>query len=580
MTKRLAIIFSTVAFVAVSAIVTVVYVSSANLSVKILNKPEGPVLLSDKTLTLYYKTSPQNAGVIWKSSNKNIAEIDENGVVSFEGEGSTVITLSIINSEKSDKFVLEIINPIENGNGEGGDEEKEKESGDDDDSDYLFNQGFLSGRFSGGENKSRVPKDGEFLLLEKRKQPLKTFESYAETFDGDYFNTRIFPDKITDKANAYLSAERKFLNSGGNVFVFEAEDVNQYIIFGGMEFSGCAKLKIELDYMRVEGLNGFNLCFRSKAGGKSADKIINLPAALHDDGHAGQEITLDNYSDYYIMLIAEKPGVIAIDNLFIEKLPVKPVISNIKITGGLEIGGELVLSYDFYGGDEGKEGNTQIKWLGAINESGFNAVLYEASGNEKTITIEASMSGKYLGVHIIPASVILGKTIEGGGVYYYLEIPVPADDVKPPDEPGPVKLESGDSVTLDFENPYGIIYYKGIKFSGIESAAEVYATDGSLYVKINNNKNSIYDGLTIENIEFEPGSYKISFDYLILEKSGDLKICLSYKSNADDGFWRDIEEGGGCFEWEFEIADENDYYICIFGDPAVFVLDNFTIYRY
>lgn len=136
----------------------------------------------------------------------------------------------------------------------------------------LLNDPLAVGVFNTTPNTNRFPLDPEWLKVTTRRLPLLAGQKYLETFEGDYFDTRLYPIplsssvtvEITEEVTKSIDGNSVYMNSAGNYAGFR---------FSGMRFTGGASFTLTLDYKILKASNDFIVQFRSPTGGVEADKF-------------------------------------------------------------------------------------------------------------------------------------------------------------------------------------------------------------------------------------------------------------------------------------------------------------------
>ena len=208
----------------------------------------------------------------------------------------------------------------------------------------LLNDDFLKGQLGSGKNKVSIPKDPEWKLLEESKKPLNIGESYTETFDKNYFSTRLRYEITGNGVSAEITGDSKKAAAQGNSLVVDSTMGNYTGVYlNGMRFVNKGKYQVEFDYKILKASDDFFIQFRADSDGKSGvrtgDKFETIRGADGFKGKMRFVVELDNFSDYRLMIFPRnKAGIISVDNLKLTRLG--------SMTNDLKLGQSLTEDFD------------------------------------------------------------------------------------------------------------------------------------------------------------------------------------------------------------------------------------------
>lgn len=437
----------------------------------------------------------------------------------------------------------------------------------------LLDDEYASASRGGMPEVPRYPEDEEWKLLVEKQYPIKAGESFTETFDGNYFTSRL--SAIGDGAQYGIVTGEKAIEGKSLRMVTEGNYAG--IRLTGMRFAAGGTYRIKMDYNVISPSNDFFFQFRDATAGAASDVFATFGSAA-GTGVLDHTFTLGMYSNYYIMIMPRTAaGEVVIDNISISRLDSRPVASDLRLKGEIEVGKTVTADYTYtdYEGDE--EGETEFKWFAALSAGGLNKVILDNTG--KSLTITDGMLGKYIGFQVIPKAKT-GESSVGLPVLYMATDTVggsrPAYGTK-------FSLEEGDSFTEDFEADVG------------EEKNLVYVphgnTDDYIYHDAGRNSNVLriksdgaYLGTDFSGISFTArGVYRISFDYAFNVIPNTFYVQL--RSSAGDSFYQ-VPTNVTAGEWKkaqgiLEIGKADDAFLMMFPDasPVEMLIDNLKIER-
>ncbi|MBQ8803812.1 MAG: hypothetical protein IJZ53_09275 [Tyzzerella sp.] len=259
----------------------------------------------------------------------------------------------------------------------------------------LLNDPLAKGYIGEGVNTSSFPKDAVWKRLQASKIPLKIGESYIETFDREYFDTRLRAQTMGNGVTAELSSKDSLRAGTGNSLIIDSEiGIYTGVYLKGMRFSANGIYQVEFDYKIIKESDDFFFQFRADSDGKSGvrtgDKFVTIKGQTGATGSIRWVAQLDNFQDYGIMIFPRnKAGKIAIDNIKITRLAENynelAVGNTIKEdfdgTMYFELDKELVPNSGFVTGDKAIEGRSLYiesdKEYQCIYLKGFNFISGE-----------------------------------------------------------------------------------------------------------------------------------------------------------------------------------------------------------
>ena len=512
-------------------------------SISITNKPtDNSLTVGSPAITLMYVINPENAtisGVRWSVNDSSVALITSQGVLTAVAPGTTVVSVTIDNTEIKDSFRLTVINPEPTVN-------------------ELLSDLILGGVYN--ENTPelpRVPLDPDYVKLVTRRESLLIGESYTETFDnGNFLDTKLYPVRSTKQVTANISTDNAFIGSSDRVLWFESTLPNGGIYLTGMQFVASAKYLIEMDYNVIQASNQFYFQFRSYSSGANSDVFVALPSAGIGVGKLSTEITLKDYSDYEIMIFCgtQGGGKIAIDNLKItrQELPQEDNTENFDT---------LIenLSWAAVGGAQVEKSETTI---GAGEERSLSVASTAAGGGVEVALDDIAQSGIRYSVSFALKVISLNGCISVNlGIAEQLNITADYDDkitliMTPASDTEKFiivsdnaisilidsisikeelpQLEAGtqDANTQDFSNKGGMSYAANNNADLILTRTHLPAggTDVALKVK----SNGAYGGVnfTAENLVVD-ADYKISFNVKVVDNPNNSIIYIQLGGGGD-----------------------------------------------
>lgn len=190
----------------------------------------------------------------------------------------------------------------------------------------LLNDPLIKGYIGEGANKCSFPKDAVWKRLQASKIPLQIGESYIETFDREYFDTRLRAQTMGNGVTTELSSKDSLRAGTGNSLIVDSEiGIYTGVYLKGMRFAANGIYQIEFDYKIIKESDDFFFQFRADSDGKSGvrtgDKFVTIKGTTGSTGSIRWVTQLDNFQDYGIMIFPRnKAGKIAIDNIKITRL--------------------------------------------------------------------------------------------------------------------------------------------------------------------------------------------------------------------------------------------------------------------
>ncbi len=419
----------------------------------------------------------------------------------------------------------------------------------------------------------RFPEDEEWKQLVKKQQAIKAGETFVETFDGDYFTSRLSPINDGAKCEVFSGADA----IDGKSLRIKTEGNYAGIRLTGTKFVAGGTYTIEMDYNVITPSNDFFFQFRDATAGAASDVFATFGAAA-GRGKLIHTFTLGVYSGYYIMIMPRNDaGELVVDNVKVTREDSRPIASELALKGNIAVGSTVTASYTYTDYEGDLEGESTFKWFAALTDTGLNKMILENTG--RTLTITEAMRGKYIGFQVIPKA-SAGENAEGVPVLYMASETVGGSR---PDYGSKFSLAEGEEFTEDFE-------------------ADVGETKNLIYVPHGNTDNYIYHdtardsnvlriksdgaylGTDFAGISFAArGVYRIGFDYAFQTIPNTFYIQL--RSSAGDSFYQlptNVEKGA----WQtisnvLEIGAAEDAFLMMFPDASAveILIDNLKIER-
>lgn len=173
------------------------------------------------------------------------------------------------------------------------------------------------GQYYDGLNKYRIPEDVAWNKLQNRLNILSFNESYVETFENSFLDSKIFPYK-SDKGASFQFIDENIINDKS--LLINSSGNYKGVFFNGMKFANNGLYKVSIDYKVIEGNTDFFVQFRSLTKGSVSDVFMNIQG--DKEGSYETTLLLKDYSDYEIMIFPREEALIwHIDNLTITRLP-------------------------------------------------------------------------------------------------------------------------------------------------------------------------------------------------------------------------------------------------------------------
>ena len=419
----------------------------------------------------------------------------------------------------------------------------------------------------------RFPEDEEWTMLLQKQQALKTGESFVETFDGNYFTSRLSAVsdgaqfEVIEGADAIEGKSLRMTTSGNYAG----------IRLTGAKFVAGGTYAVEMDYNVITASNDFFFQFRDATVGANSDVFATFGSSA-GKGTLTHTFTLGMYSSYYIMIMPRNDaGEVVIDNIRITRLDSSPIASDLSLSGEIAVGSTVTASYEYTDYEGDPEGESEFVWFAALTDAGLNKMVLDNTGN--TLEITEDMLGKYIGFQVIPVA-SKGDNAIGTPVLYMATESVGGTR---PDYGSKFALAEGESFTEDFEADVGedrnLIY---VSHGG---------TDNYIYHDSDRNSNVLrikssgtYLGTDFSGISFAAGGvYRISFDYAF--KTIPNTFYVQLRSSAGDSFYQlatDIAAGTWAkASGTLEIGNAEDAFLMMFPDASAveILIDNLTIER-
>ena len=419
----------------------------------------------------------------------------------------------------------------------------------------------------------RFPEDEEWQQLVEKQRAIEAGESFTETFDGNYFTSRL--SAVSDGARFEVIEGEDAIE--GKSLRIETDGNYAGIRLTGTKFVAGGTYTIEMDYNVITPSDDFFFQFRDSTAGAASD-IFATFGATAGKGKLTHTFTLGVYSGYYIMIMPRNnAGELVIDNIKVTREDSRPVASGLALDGEIAVGSTVTASYVYTDYEGDPEGESRIQWFVALNASGMNKTILENTG--KTLTIGAELLGKYIGFQVIPMA-STGENAEGVPVLYMASETVGGTN---PDYGSRFELSEGESFTEDFEADVG--EKKNLIFVPHGN------TDNYIYREEARDSNVLriksdgtYLGTDFSGMSFSPrGIYRISFDYAFRTIPNTFYVQL--RSSAGDSFYQiptNVEAG----TWQkaegiLEIGNAEDAFLMMFPDasPVEILIDNLTVER-
>ncbi|MDR0832159.1 MAG: hypothetical protein LBM99_04620, partial [Bacillales bacterium] len=448
----------------------------------------------------------------------------------------------------------------------------------------LLDDPDADGQYGNGVNENRFPDDDLYETVQERKRILNVGETYLETFENDYLETKLYPDyvdaqatvQILETGNCHIAGKSVCLTTPGNYYGTR---------FSGMKFARNGSYHIEFDYKIVVASNDFFFQFRSMAGGIATDIYKVIQGSAGSSGHLTFEVTFDDYSDYALSIFPRNnAGKLAIDNISITRLNSVPRVLGGSVVGTLSVGHTLTYSYNYYDSEGDVEALSEITWFTALNKNGLNKTVISEAGTSLLVT--SDMVGKYVGFSVVPISVGTSQT-KGKSYLFYSDTRIDSLGIEIPSN---IYLDYGETFEEDFEEDLNVV--GNIYAEENEAGATTYLIDDSnvlsgsksLYFE---SKGS-YSGIVFSGIKFANlGLYKLEYDFKFLEKSGNYYV--QFRTNAGYSYdkFTDISMTtytlGTQYHYSntFALDNFNDYYLMMFPstNPTKIIIDNIKITR-
>lgn len=257
----------------------------------------------------------------------------------------------------------------------------------------------------------RFPEDEEWQQLVEKQRAIEAGESFTETFDGNYFTSRL--SAVSDGARFEVIEGEDAIE--GKSLRIETDGNYAGIRLTGTKFVAGGTYTIEMDYNVITPSDDFFFQFRDSTAGAASD-IFATFGATAGKGKLTHTFTLGVYSGYYIMIMPRNnAGELVIDNIKVTREDSRPVASGLALDGEIAVGSTVTASYVYTDYEGDPEGESRIQWFVALNASGMNKTILENTG--KTLTIGAELLGKYIGFQVIPMA-STGENAEGVPVLY------------------------------------------------------------------------------------------------------------------------------------------------------------------
>jgi len=431
------------------------------------------------------------------------------------------------------------------------------------------------------------PLDEAFALLHALGTPLAVGESLLTTFDGSFYDNPIrrVRESGWNNAEAFVSSDPAYNIDGTAALVIDSRSGNYTGAYlEGPKFASGGRYKVEFDYKIVEASNDFFFLFRANSDASGdGDRFVRLPGNTGDTGKVEHIFELNRYYDYRILVFpGNAPGIVALDNIKITRLPSKPEAADVGIQGNPEVGNSLTGTYVYENAEDIPESGTTMRWFSALDRDGLNRTLIASGTN--SIELLAEHNGKWIGFEVTPKSAVAGPEAAGLPVIVWTSAPVGGTALTPSAK---VELAEGERFVETFEadedspkiyvlNHQSDFYISGADGETIDGRTLVFDTDGG------------FRGVDFGNVKFAGGgTYEISFEYKVLDKPDVLYVQL----RTDTGWYShdkfatvDLDAGTetpAVFRGTFVLDDFPDYKLMLFVKDAggKVLLDNLTIER-
>ncbi len=433
----------------------------------------------------------------------------------------------------------------------------------------LLDDENANGIYGSEENVDRIPEGEINDIVNEKIRPLKTGETYIETFDKDYLHSKLVPSKADRGVNYIIGDDNKYAINGKTLFIESPGNYNS-VSFKGMKFSANATYTINLDYRVISPSNDFFIQFRSIAKGIDSDIYHILTGRNNNVQNESFTITLDDYDDYYFMIFPRNnPGSISVDNISFTRENSKPCLLDVSLKGDLEVGNKITFEYKYFDAENDELVKVDIEWFMSVNKNGLNKEKLNCYGNSLLITED--MKNKYIQVTATPFSDSIGDNKIGLPTNIITSDPVGGNNEIISED---VELSIGQKITEDFEstnNELGNIYFlENDKTTSYITSLDNYKINGQKSLYINSPGN--YSSLLFKGIKIIPNTtYKISFKFKLLSDAENVYLQFRSKSNdyTKDKFVNlDLSsmELNKILSYECEITtgDINDYYFMLF----------------
>ncbi len=418
----------------------------------------------------------------------------------------------------------------------------------------------------------RVPDDKEWSSLLDKTIPLLTGAKYVDTFDGDYFTSKLSPVSDGDSFVEITDEEEKSID--GKSLYMETNIINSGVDFIGMKFMPMATYRVTFDY-NIVGMSGFYALFRAKTDTSYNGDIFYTFGTTLGSNTFACDFTLGNYKDYFFKIFArDSSSKIIIDNLSIERLDSQPFSTKLALVGEIAVGSTVTAEYDYFDYENDVADVPEISWFSALTSEGVNKVKLNNEG--ETLTITQDLVGRYVGFQVRAKA--LNSTNNIGSPQLCMS-DMPVD--KEPNVPKEFLLEIGESYVEEFDD--------SLDKERQLLCWEMGITNNYMYTNNSNNVLKLSTASTFAGVEFSgikfarDGSYKISFDYKF-NSIPDI-MYVQMRSSIDDIFYTastDCEVGEVLsFSKVFSLSNVDDYYLQIFNGATVMdvEIDNLMIER-
>lgn len=451
----------------------------------------------------------------------------------------------------------------------------------------LLNDPLLAGTRGTTPNSIYETLDEAYTRLKNISKPLGVGESFLNTFDGGYYQNPIRGFRsMGGQVQFFASSDPAYSVNGTNALVIDSISGSyRGIYLDGQRFAPEGTYKVEFDYKIVAASDDFFFQFKAGSAGRdgpgAGDRFVAITGTSGQTGHIEQVFNLERYYDYEMMIFPRnQPGIIAIDNLKVTRLDTRPTAEDVTIAGNLEVGSCLTASYQYEDAENDPEGPSRFRWFTALDAGGLNKTLI-ATGT-KQITLQQVNSGKWIGLEVVPVSIVNGEEIAGTPVATWSEAAVGGTAIN---LGAVVELDEGEHFVENFESDDAspkLYMYSQQSNSYISGAAGESIVGKTLVL----NTEGSYKGVNFSNIKFTGGkTYQISFDYKVVESPDKLYVQLRSDSGgySHDKFTLVDLNGGmngvGAFSYQFTLDELADYRLMVFVEHqgGIVLLDNLRI---